>query len=93
MIPPKEHFSPSTFEEYKGTFRDNLEADKISFHLFETDYNRVAEAIQDYAEFEGADLVVMTSRPRNLIRRLSTLPRPHACVWPQCSTAYSARKR
>ena len=70
VIPPKEHFSPSTFEEYKSNFRDKCEADKISFHLFETDYNRVAEAIQDYAEFEGADLVVMTSRPRNLIRRL-----------------------
>jgi nucleotide-binding universal stress UspA family protein len=70
VIPPSEHFSPSKFEEYKAGFREKCNAERISFHLFETEYNRVAEAIHDYSEFEGADLVVMTSRPRNLIKRL-----------------------
>lgn len=70
VIPPSEHFSPSEFDTYKMDFREKCRAERISFHLFETEHNRVAEAIQDYSEFEGADLVIMTSRPRNLIQRL-----------------------
>lgn len=70
VIPPNEHFSPSEFDMFKLDFNEKCGADKISFHLFETEHNRVAEAIQDYAEFEGADMVILTSRPRNLLKRL-----------------------
>ncbi len=70
VIPPHEHFSPAEFDMYKMDFREKCCAERISFHLFETEQKRVAEAIQDYSEFEGADLIVMTSRPRNLIQRL-----------------------
>ncbi len=70
VIPPHERFSPSEFDTYKMDFREKCSAERVSFHLFETEQKRVAEAIQDYSEFEGADLIVMTSRPRNLIQRL-----------------------
>lgn len=70
VIPPQEHFSPSAFEEFKSDFSAKCPLDKVSFHLFETEESAVATAIQDYVQFQDADLVVMTSRPRSLLGRL-----------------------
>ena len=70
VIPPQEHFSPAVFENFKVDFAETCPLDNVSFHLFETDHTTVATAIQDYAGFQEADLVVMTSRPRSLMGRL-----------------------
>ena len=70
VIPPREHFSPSAYEAFKLDFLAVCPLDSVEFHLFETDNHRVAEAIQDYAAFEGADLVAMTTRPRSLLASL-----------------------
>ena len=66
----QEHFSPSAFEAFKSEFMDACPLEKVTFHLFETDESAVATAIQDYVQFQNADLVVMTSRPRSLLGRL-----------------------
>ncbi len=70
VIPPREHFSPSAYEEFKLDFMSQCSLERVSFHLFETDQDSVVKAIQDYTGFENADLIVMTSRPRNLLARL-----------------------
>lgn len=70
VIPPQEHFSPSSFETFKTEFMDVCPLENVSFHLFETEESTVATAIQDYVQFQNADLVVMTSRPRSLLGRL-----------------------
>lgn len=70
VIPKKEHFLPSQFDDFKVAFKSQCDVEGLSFHLFETQDNYVAEAIRDYAEFEEADLLVLTSRPRNLWGRL-----------------------
>lgn len=70
VIPPQEHFSPSTYEAFKLDFLAACPLVSVEFHLFETDNHRIAEAIQDYAAFEGADLVAMTTRPRSLLASL-----------------------